>query len=304
MPQPAGIHAEDVLGYGTSGMAALYPNTRTVVKFPHSAEGEDDILGTRPRCQREKEAYERLATPDRPTTILTYLGPSSDGRGILLDYADNGTVEEYLKREKPLEEISLRWSRQAAEALDFCHSQGVLHGDIRCSNLLLDRHLNVKLGDFTGSSIDQSEALSCYNTDHLLPQDNFVISTRTEIFAFGSTLFHIVSGTRPYHSLTSNEKEQKFRLQQFPDVTGYGFFGDIITKCWQVEYGTIAEVLKSLDVAGVYLSIAAESKTADHLKNIPVVDEHFAQWLFRFRSVWFSSTTSEINGQAWKRYME
>lgn len=165
---PAGIYAENHIGYGTSGAVALYPNTNTVIKFPHSAEGEDDILGSRTRCRREKEVYERLAAPGRPATILTYLGPSSDGRGILLEYAGNGTVEGYLAKKRPSEELSLRWSRQAVEALCFCHSKQVLHGDIRCGNLLLDRHLNLKVGDFTGSSIDHSEALSYYGTDHLL----------------------------------------------------------------------------------------------------------------------------------------
>ena len=279
---------------------ALYPNTNTVIKFAHSDEGEDDILDTRPRCQREKEAYERLATPDRPTTILKYLGPSPDGRGILLEYAENGAVEKYLQRRKPLEEMSLRWSRQAAEALVFCHSRQVLHGDIRCGNLLLDQDFNSKLGDFTGSSIDQSEPLSYYDTGHLLPQDDFAISVKTEIFAFGSMLFHIVSGSRPYHSLTSNEKAQKFRLQQFPGVTGYGFFGDIITKCWQLEYGTMADVLKSLDAAGLHFSVAADSKTADSLKSVPVADEQPSRWLFRFRSVRLSFTNSETNVWAWR----
>ncbi len=296
MPQPAGIRAEDHVGYGTSGTVALYPDTNTVVKFPHSAAGEDDILGARPRCQREKEAYERLATPGRPTTILTYLGPSLDDRGILLEYAENGNVEEYLQRRKPLEGVLLHWSRQAAEALDFCHSKQVLHGDIRCSNLLLDRHLNLKLADFTGSSVDQSEPLSYYNTDHLLPQDNFVLSAKTEIFAFGSTLFQMVSGSRPYHSLESNEKEQRFRLKQFPDVTGYGLFGDIISKCWQLEYGSMAEVLKSLDAAGVYFSVAADKDTADHLKNVPVAGKQFFRWPCRYLSVCLSFRTFENNG--------
>jgi serine/threonine protein kinase len=272
MRQPAGIHAQNHVGYGTSGTVALYPNTNTVIKFPHSAEGEDDIFGTRTRCQREKEVYERLAAPGRPATILTYLGPSSDGRGILLEYAENGTVEDYLAKKRPPEELSLRWSRQAAEALYFCHSKQVLHGDIRCGNLLLDRHFNLKIGDFTGSSIDQSEALSYYDTDHLLPQDNFVISVKTEIFAFGSMLYQIVSGNRPYYYLESNKKEQKFRQQQFPDVTEYGFLGDIITKCWYLEYGTMADVLDRLDAAGMHFSLA-ENKTADHVKNVPVADE-------------------------------
>lgn len=269
---PAGIYAENHIGYGTSGAVALYPNTNTVIKFPHSAEGEDDILGSRTRCQREKEVYERLAAPGRPATILTYLGPSSDGRGILLEYAENGTVEGYLAKKRPSEELSLRWSRQAAEALCFCHSKQVLHGDIRCGNLLLDRHLNLKVGDFTGSSIDHSEALSYYGTDHLLPQDKFVISVKTEIFAFGSMLYQIVSGNRPYYHLESKKIEQKFQQQQFPDVTEYGLLGDIITKCWYLEYETMADVLDSLDAAGMHFCLA-ENKTANQVKNVPVADE-------------------------------
>jgi hypothetical protein len=51
-------------------------------------------------------------------------------------------------------------------------------------------------------------------------------------------------------------------------------FGDIITKCWQLECETMADVLKSLNAAGLSLSIAtANVKTADHLKNVPVADE-------------------------------
>jgi hypothetical protein len=63
-------------------------------------------------------------------------------------------------------------------------------------------------------------------------------------------------------------------MQQFLDVTECVFFGDIITKCWQLEYETMADVLKSLKAAGMSLSIAAANvKTADHLKNVPVADE-------------------------------
>jgi serine/threonine protein kinase len=76
-----------------------------------------------------------------------------------------------------------------------------LHRDFSCGNLLLDRHLNLKLGDLPGSSIDQSKVLSYYGTDYLLPQDNFAVAIKTEIFVFGSTLFHIVSGSRSYDSL-------------------------------------------------------------------------------------------------------
>jgi hypothetical protein len=51
-------------------------------------------------------------------------------------------------------------------------------------------------------------------------------------------------------------------------------FGDITTKCWQLECETMADVLKSLNAAGMSLSIAAASvKTAGHLKKVFVADE-------------------------------
>jgi hypothetical protein len=70
MRQPAGIHTQNHVGYSTSGTVALYPNTNTIIKFPHSAEGEDDIFGTWTYYQREKEVYERLIALGRPATIL------------------------------------------------------------------------------------------------------------------------------------------------------------------------------------------------------------------------------------------
>ncbi len=254
---PLGISSENILGFGTSGVAALYPETRIVVKFPHETE-EDDDLGTRLRCKREKDAYERLApSANRPGSILMYFGPSIDGRGILLEYAEYGRVDEYItKNNRPPSNIILRWAQQAAEALVHCHSKHVLHGDIRCGNFLLDRKLNLKLSDFTGSSIDSSGSLSYYNTDYLLPESAeypktadgaFAINPATEVFAFGSALYEMSTGKRPHlHNSNSGKKS-------FPDVTNVGMLGPVIHGCWTLEFDTMAAVLQRIeDIKGMF----------------------------------------------------
>jgi serine/threonine protein kinase len=53
-----------------------------------------------------------------------------------------------------------------AEALDFIHRCGVIHGDINGFNVLLNRHLDVKLADFAGSSLDGSALLICVTASH------------------------------------------------------------------------------------------------------------------------------------------
>ena len=62
-----------------------------------------------------------------------------------------------------------RWARQAAEALAFVHSCGVLYSDIHCVNFLLNKNLDLKVADFAGASIDGEKSWSFYRTTHQLP---------------------------------------------------------------------------------------------------------------------------------------
>ena len=40
------------------------------------------------------------------------------------------------------------WFNQLVEGIAYCHSKGVVHRDIKCENLLLDRLYNIKIADF------------------------------------------------------------------------------------------------------------------------------------------------------------
>ena len=98
--------------------------------------------------------------------------------------------------------IRLRWTQQLAESLKFVHSKGVLHGDICCNNAFLDENLDLKLGDFGGSSIDGCPAILCYEMSHRHPELSD-ISPKGEFFALGSTIYENMTGSAPY-AQTSN----------------------------------------------------------------------------------------------------
>ena len=247
---PPGISVRDLKGGGTSGLVALFPGTKKVIKF--SLGAEDEVA----RCTVEGQIYERFHTSHhrRPGSILDHFGTTK--QGIILEYAENGNLRQYLQNTNTAvnAQTILRWARQLTEALVFSHSNGVLHGDLNCSNLFLDGQLNLKLGDFAGSSIDGSPAMVAYSPSHRLPNPQGLaesphgipISVHDEIFALGSTLYEMVSGNVPHASTPEITIKELYKKKSFPDTSSM-YLGLIISDCWNLRYQNMQEVLRDID---------------------------------------------------------
>ncbi|KYN32878.1 Testis-specific serine/threonine-protein kinase 4 [Trachymyrmex septentrionalis] len=68
---------------------------------------------------------------------------------IIMEYAQNGSLLDVIRRDTYIDELrSRRWFRQLLEAIDYCHEHGIVHRDVKCENLLMDYHFNIKLSDF------------------------------------------------------------------------------------------------------------------------------------------------------------
>jgi len=141
-----------------AGITAIVARLDAVVKFFEPSKSHF--------LEREKLVYQRLG---RHNGIVRYFGVLENA--ILLQFASQTSIRQYLARQKnqvPLS-LRLRWVKQLIDAVRFIHSRSVLHGDISCNNIFLDANLNVKLGDFAGSAIDDFPPLVCYETSHELP---------------------------------------------------------------------------------------------------------------------------------------
>ncbi|XP_076620720.1 testis-specific serine/threonine-protein kinase 3 [Colletes latitarsis] len=68
---------------------------------------------------------------------------------IIMEYAQNGSLLDIIRRDTYIDELrSRRWFRQLLEGIDYCHRRGIVHRDVKCENLLMDRNFNIKLSDF------------------------------------------------------------------------------------------------------------------------------------------------------------
>ena len=83
-----------------------------------------------------------------------------------------------------------------------------------CNNIFLDENLDARLGDFAGSSIDGETPLICYETSHEHPE-MAGISIKSEVFAVGSTLYEIMTGSKPYKELSDQQIRNAYRQGNF-----------------------------------------------------------------------------------------
>jgi serine/threonine protein kinase len=207
------------------------------------------------------EAYERFTAWGHPATILKYYGREEhDPAGIVLELAERGNLYKYLWDnfdDPPSWETLYRWARQAAEALAFAHSCGVLHSDIHYVNFLLDENLDLKAADFAGASIDSSKSWSFYRVTHCLTDAEgkdsrrMEITTVSEIFGFGSALHDMVAGHDIFPALhyACDRAEIVRRLweRKFPDTSELPVLGSVISKCWNLECDSMVDIVDCID---------------------------------------------------------
>lgn len=237
-----------LLAKGYTSHVFLIPGTNKVCKS-YLQDGRAH------RFAIEKEAYERFTAHGHPSSILRYYGVDEyEPAAIILELAENGSVWEYLwdhpeTERTPKPEDLYKWARQAAEALEFSHSCGVLHSDIHSMNFFFDANLDLKVADFAEASIDGGSGLLFYRTTHSLPGARKA-SIESEIFALGSAFYFMVTGHDVYPELRQSqhgdEIKRRLRAKEFPLTDDFPVLGAVIRKCWILEYKSMTEVLDDI----------------------------------------------------------
>ena len=105
------------------------------------------------RFMREARAAARLS--GHPNVVMIYDVGETDPSGgepsrafIVMEYLAGGTVADALRVDSVRRVHAVNWVHEAASALDYAHSRGVLHRDIKPANLLLDRGRVLHVADF------------------------------------------------------------------------------------------------------------------------------------------------------------
>lgn len=126
---------------------------------------------------------------------------------IVMEYIEGITLLEYLKTKGRADERKvLDWSRQICEALLYLHSQvpPIIYRDLKPSNIMLLKNGRIKLIDFgiSTSLINKKVNGTFLGTIGYAPPEQYTAKTdaRSDIYALGATMHHLLTGLSPKES--------------------------------------------------------------------------------------------------------
>ena len=161
-----------------------------------------------------KREYEIGANLSHPhiATIFAYETNTPVGEGIVMEYVDGTTLNDYLAT-NPSFQTRKKIVAQLLDAVRYLHIKGVVHNDLKPENILIsNKGENVKLIDFGLSDTDAfylSKTLGCtpaYASPELLAQLD--IDIRSDIYSLG-LLIKDICGKRYKHIAEKCSKENR-----------------------------------------------------------------------------------------------
>jgi len=128
---------------------------------------------------------------------------------MIMEFMDGGNLAKYLEDRKRLSENEARiLFRQLVDAVRYCHSQNVIHRDLKLSNILLNTNKTaVKLIDFglsnymmTGMLHNTFCGTPAFAPPEILMSQKY-IGPEIDVWSLGVVLFAMVAGYLPFDNL-------------------------------------------------------------------------------------------------------
>jgi serine/threonine protein kinase len=193
---------------GRGGMGAVWYALDTVLERPVALKQVGLLPGSEvadlERVRREARVSAMLSHPN--VVAVFDLADEGERHWLVMEYVEGDTLAELIRREGSLSpDRTAGIVAQAARALGAAHDAGIVHRDVKPSNILVTPDGVAKLGDFGIARTGEDPTLTrtgmvTGSPGYIAPEvaTGQTASPASDVWSLGATVYHAVSGTLPY----------------------------------------------------------------------------------------------------------
>jgi hypothetical protein len=195
---------------GAGGMGVVYEAHDPTLNRPVAIKLLPPEQGPDPDARRFKREAEAAAQVNHPNCVHIYEIDEDDRRPfIVMEFVRGLNAGELVERVGPLP-----WAEatkiliHACRGLAAIHERGLIHRDVKPSNILIAESGTVKLADFglakvVGGATQSLSGERTVGTPHFMSPEqcwNEPVDARTDIYALGATYYALLAGRPPFQA--------------------------------------------------------------------------------------------------------
>jgi eukaryotic-like serine/threonine-protein kinase len=249
---------------GRGGMGAVWLGRDTVLGREVALKRVGLMPGLEsPDLERAAREARLAARLNHPHVVAVFdLVEDGDETWLVMEYVEGITLSALVAREGALTpDEAAPLMRQAADALTAAHDAGVVHRDVKPSNMLVTPDGEMKLTDFGIARAEADASLTrtglvTGSPAYLAPEvaSGATATEASDVWSLGSTLFHLLAGHPPY-DVKENLMGALYRIvhEEPPRLANAGWLAPMLEHTMTrepAERWSMAQVRRFLDQDG------------------------------------------------------
>jgi len=253
---------------GAGGMGMVYEGTDRSLDRRVAIKKMRDELRINPR-ERERFVIEAktVASLHHPNIVDIYaIAEESDDVYLVFEYVDGKTIHDLVQAKgRLIPADAVRVTQAISTALTYAHSRGVIHRDMKPSNVMLTKGGEIKVMDF-GIARMAKDAMTRYSMTNTVvgtppymapEQEQGVVRKESDVYSLAVCAYEMMTGKLPFVGIGAGMLMNKINMSYIPpsrNIAGLPeALDEVFLKAFQADpdqrYHTPQEFSAALDAA-------------------------------------------------------